>query len=185
MTLSTKNRAYDAARHQFQPGEKVLVDTNVWLYVHPPPSRVARPRWAKRYMPILNRLARHAVPIIDALVLSEYCNRYIRIEYGDSGFPGTFKAYRTSAVSQDARRRVVQQATRICQICTLADVTLAPLDLPEILQAVEDGTTDINDSLLLANCRHQGWKLLTHDADMTHGGIEVLTLNRHLLATPP
>ena len=185
MTLSTKNRAHDAARHQFRPGEKVLVDTNVWLYVHPPRSRTTRPRWARSYEPILKRLERHALPIIDALVLSEYCNRYIRIEYGNSGFPGPFKAYRTSAASQTVRSLVVEQATQICQSCTPADTALAPLDLPDLLQAVEAGTTDINDSLLLANCRHQGWKLLTHDADMTHGGIEVLTLNRRLLAACP
>jgi hypothetical protein len=39
--------------------------------------------------------------------------------------------------------------------------------------------------MLVETCRLRGWKLLTNDADMTLGGIELLTSNPKLLAACP
>ena len=38
-----KNKAYDLSGYAFHKGEIVLIDTNIWLYLNPPPSKNTRP----------------------------------------------------------------------------------------------------------------------------------------------
>ncbi|EXI71433.1 MAG: hypothetical protein AW07_03662 [Candidatus Accumulibacter sp. SK-11] len=65
------------------------------------------------------------------------------------------------------------------------DTHLENIDMPAVLAAVESGTVDFNDAMLIQNCRLNGWKLLTHDGDMTLGGIDLLTTNKKLLNACP
>jgi hypothetical protein len=38
-----KNKAHDLKTYRFSPGEEVLVDANVWLYLYPPPMNTSTP----------------------------------------------------------------------------------------------------------------------------------------------
>ena len=37
--MQPKNKAHNATAYQFQEGEEILVDANVWLYLFPPPAQ--------------------------------------------------------------------------------------------------------------------------------------------------
>ena len=67
------------------------------------------------------------------------------------------------------------------QLAKRHDYPFAKINVNGVLADFEAGSFDFNDGLLVETCRHNGWKLVTHDADFTSGGIEVLTKNQRLI----
>jgi predicted nucleic acid-binding protein len=178
-----KNKAHDASTYHFQPGEPILIDANVWLYLQPPAAQPAT-SWAATYSKVFaNLLHARAQPVVDALVLSEYLNRYIRLEYDASwkvAYP-KFKDFRKSPDGALILQSAVAEIGQILKAASAHDTRLSGIDIPTVLGQVQIGTMDFNDGLLIENCRLNGWKLLTNDGDMRTGGIDVLTKNKSLL----
>lgn len=185
--MKTKNSAHDAARYHFVAGKQILVDANVLLYLHPPAAQPA-PWWAAAYSGTFARLLRaKSIPIVDGLVLSEYLNRYVRLEY-DAFWRSSYSKYkdfRKSADGTHVLQDAVAEMKQILKTSAPHDTPLASMDIAAVLDEVENGTLDFNDGLLIQTCRLNGWKLLTHDHDMTIGGIGLLTTNRKLLQACP
>jgi len=182
-----RNRAIDASNYQFCSGERILIDANVWLFLQPPAAQPP-PAYARRYSATLrNLLSANAQPVIEVLVLSEYINRYLRLEY-DVSWAHSYPRFKQFRNSQDFATVATSAIADVRQIMTLAvaqDTTFSQADLPGILDETQKGSFDFNDGVLVETCRDQGWKFLTDDADMQLGGIEVLTTNRRLLAACP
>ncbi|MDR1462708.1 MAG: PIN domain-containing protein [Azoarcus sp.] len=180
-----KNKAHDIAIYSFRQGEPVLIDTNVWVYLYPPAAQPAQQQLEADYSRAFGKLLQaKATPIIDALILSEYINRYLRIEYkvwekrhtGDA-----YKTFRRSAEGLQLACNAAAEVRCILKDASLRDTRLQGASIESIITGIETGGFDFNDGVLIENCRLQGWKLLTHDSDMTIGGIELLTANRKLL----
>jgi predicted nucleic acid-binding protein len=185
--MKKKNKAHDATKYIFSKGEPVLIDANVWLYLQPPAARPP-PGFAWRYSKTLkNILGAGASPVIESLVLSEYLNRYLRLEYDVTwrGAYPNFKAFRKSGDFASLSHVAVADARQILKLAAPQDTLLRATDISDILAETEAGTLDFNDGVLIENCRLNGWKLLTNDGDMTIGGIEVLTTYQPLLAACP
>ena len=183
-----RNKAYRASNYVFQAGERILVDTNIWLFLVPPVAQPP-PHYAQAYSATLKRLlAAKALPVVEALVLSEYLNRYLRVEFGASWrsrYGNDFKAFRRSMDFPPVARAAVGDVRQILNLAALRDTPLHLVKLPEILKETEAGTLDYNDGVMVDTCRLRGWKLLTDDSDMTVGGIDVLTNNPRLLTACP
>ena len=182
----TKNKAHQASRYAFRAGEVVLIDTNVWLFLQPPPKQPA-PGYAAQYSTALkNLLSAGARPVTEALVLSEYLNRYLRIEYAAwTSRYRNFKDFRKSLDCRPVAKDAIANAKVILKLAAPQDTPLSQVDLPSILAETEAGTLDFNDGVLVESCRVRGWKLLTDDGDMKVGGIDILTSNSKLLAACP
>ncbi len=180
-----KNNAIHAAPYVFRADEQILVDANVWLYLQPPAAQPA-PSWANRgYSRVFaNLLAAGAVPVIDALILSEYLNRYVRIEYDACWKEGysKFKDFRSSPAGVNVTENAVAEAEHILSFTgRLQDTMANEISLSDVFAEFKQGSIDFNDGILIENCRLRQWKFLTHDADIRVGGIDVLTLNKKLL----
>ncbi len=189
--MKTTNKAHDAQRYAFKENEPVLVDANVWLFLQPPAAKPA-PSWAaSAYSSAFARLLKaQATPIIDALVLSEYINRYLRIEYDataawKTSYPKFNKAFRSSADGRALAKRAVADVRSILKSAVLQDTGFSRININGVLDGVANGDLDFNDGVLIENCRLRSWKLLTDDGDMTLGGIDVLTANSKLLKKCP
>ncbi len=178
-----KNKAYNLAGYSFQKDEPFLLDANVWLYLHPAPSdgiKLAGLAYSKALKGMLISGSR---VILDALVLSEYINRYCRIEWEalhKVTYP-KFKEFRKSSDFVSVGQGAAIFANAILGLCSRHDHPFTRANIPQILSDFESGINDFNDGLLAETCRHNGWKLVTHDGDFMNGGIEVLTTNRALL----
>lgn len=183
----TRNRARNPSTYAFQAGERILVDANVWLYLQPPAAQPP-PVFAWRYSSALkDLLAAKAQPVVEALVLSEYMNRYLRLEY-DAAWRGKypkFKDFRLSGDFSKVAQSAIAEAKQILALAAAEDTCFAAVNLTDVLTETETGALDFNDGVLVETCRLRGWKLLTNDADMQIGGIEVLTTNPKLLAACP
>lgn len=178
-----KNRAHDLSAYAFQKEEPFLLDANVWLYLFPAPSGSAAifaPQYSTAFKSMLTAKVRL---VMDAMVLSEYLNRYCRIEWGaiHRATCPDFKVFRRSASFQTVGKGAATFARKMLTLCNRHDHPFASADVVRILTDFEAGSCDFNDGLLAETCRHHNWKLVTNDGDFVEGGIEVLTTNPRLL----
>ena len=178
-----KNKAHDLSNYSFCGDDTILLDTNVWIYLYPAPSKANR--WlAIQYSKGLKAiLSAGAQLVVDAVVLSEYLNTYCRIEWSachKCRYP-QFKTFRKSAEFVAVAKGAAIFARSMLQLAKRHDYPFAKINVNGVLADFEAGSFDFNDGLLVETCRHNGWKLVTHDADFTSGGIEVLTKNQHLI----
>ena len=178
-----KNRALNLASYSFSEAETLLFDTNIWLYLFPAPSN-RPPGYAHQYSSALKRIMQAKSHLaLDAFVLSEYLNRYCRIEWKAlhvTTYPD-FKKFRQSSDCGPVSHNAAAFARKIIQLCSRYDHPFASCDVAQVLDEFESGRQDLNDGLLVETCRYHGWKLVTNDGDFTNGGIEVLTTNPKLL----
>jgi predicted nucleic acid-binding protein len=177
-----RNKAYDLATYNFSKDEPLLLDTNIWLYLFPAPSDQL-PRFAARYSSAFKRMLAASVYLaLDAMILSEYLNRYCRIEWEAKSAHMKFKQFRTSPDFAPVGQNAAAYADRIIKLCNCHSHPFATANITQVLAAFAAGNQDFNDGLLTDSCRQHGWKLVTNDGDFTEGGIEVLTNNPKLLA---
>lgn len=180
--LVMKNKAHDLASYKFTKDETILFDANIWLYLFPAPSDVP-PFFAANYSRALKCMMTAGVRFaLDALVLSEYLNRYCRIEFNAQKNGMTFKQFRNSSDFTAVGKTAAAYSTRILKLCQRYDHPFSLSDMSQVLTNFEAGLYDFNDGLLADICRQNGWKFVTHDGDFTKGGIEILTTNPRLLA---
>jgi predicted nucleic acid-binding protein len=182
-----KNKAYDLSSYSFSSDEQVLVDTNIWLYLFPAPTDPSN-RFATQYSTAFSSLiSAKAQPVLDPMVLSEYLNRYIRIEWEGnykSQYP-KFKDFRNSSDFLAIASAAETFAKRILSFCQIHSIPANELDLNQALSAFSAGGEDFNDALLVDICKKRNLKLMTNDGDFQDGGIEVLTTNPRLLRACP
>jgi hypothetical protein len=76
-----KNKAYNLSRYIFSTSEKILLDANIWLYLFPPPGNPKRTIAAIYSTHFARMIGNGVQPVLDPLILSEYLNRYCRIEW--------------------------------------------------------------------------------------------------------
>lgn len=179
-----KNKAYNLSRYTFSTSEKILFDANIWLYLFPPPGN-PQAHFAAIYSSHFARMLRDgAQPVLDPLVLSEYLNRYCRIEW-EGKYKMThnkYKAFRNSSDFKSVVKSAASFARKISSLCTRHSTSSEKLDIEKAISGFETGESDFNDALIADVCKIHGFKLLTNDADFQSGGIEVLTTNPKLLS---
>lgn len=182
-----KNKAYDLSSYSFSSDEQVLVDTNVWLYLFPAPGNPPH-NFAQQYSnAFANLVSAQAQPVLDPMVLSEYLNRYIRIEWEGNyrSLYSKFKDFRNSADFSTVASAAEMFAERILSFCLIHSIPASELDLNQALADFSSGRVDFNDALLVNICKKKNIKLMTNDGDFQDGGIEVLTTNPRLLRACP
>lgn len=194
----TRNKAYDVAAYNFAADDCVVPDANIWLYLYAP-AGVAYPTYLKQAIASYSKawkvlLSRNVKVLLDAIVLCEVINRLLDNEWQRIDPPDAVtktrryakrKHFRKSAEYPAAASSVESLARLIIADAHPLDHLFSKCDLDSLLSDFGSGSTDWNDQLLVENCRCHGMKLMTHDADHTHGGIEVLTANQRLLAACP
>lgn len=178
-----KNKAFNLSSYSFRSGEQILVDTNIWLYLFPAPANPMQ-RFATQYSTAFSNLvSAKAQPVLDPMVLSEYLNRYCRIEWEGnykSQYP-KFKDFRNSSDFSAVVASAQTFAKRIVSFCEIHSISANELDLNQALSDFSTGQVDFNDALLVDVCKKRSLKLMTNDGDFQKGGIDVLTTNPRLL----
>lgn len=177
------NKAHDLASYTFVSGEQILLDANIWLYLFPAPANPHQ-SFAHQYSTAFSNLVRaQAQPVLDPMVLSEYLNRYCRIEW-EANFKAphrSFKKFRQSADFHSVASSAQTFVERILNFCHIHSVSPDELNLNQALVDFTSGKVDFNDALLVDICKKRNLKLMTNDSDFQQGGIEVLTTNPRLL----
>ena len=181
-----RNKAVDVRNYTFTKTDAILPDANIWLYLCGPASLPND--WAvQAYTSVLSRILKADSQLfLDVLVLSEFINRFARLEMKRLQPSRTdFKAFRRSAVFPNVATAIGVQVDLILTICKPIDHPFSEWNHTDLLKDFVTGTVDYNDQLIAENCRKHGFAALTNDRDFTEGGISVLTANNRLLAACP
>lgn len=178
-----KNRATHIIGYSYDPVEALLPDTNFWLYVLPAPSESASTRSEIYADAFVEMQAKGSTLLLHSIVLSEYLNRYCRIEWNALGAPSDFKRFRGSRAFEAICAEAMQQVRRMLAVTTRVDDRFSELDLMHALATFADGTTDANDAILTEAGQRHDCALVTDDGDFRFGGIRMITGNRRLLAS--
>ncbi len=170
--------------YYFSRSDALLVDANVWLYLYGPQE----PKdWrTKVYSRALKWILKaRSTRFVDVLVLSEFVNRYSRLEFGlwtrSSGIT-EFKAFRKHSDFRPVAAAIAASLRNIMKQTRRIETGLESMDMQSFLNDYEVKCPDFNDQVIAELCRKNGLKLLTHDGDFKDSGIPVITANRRLLA---
>jgi len=158
--------AFPIDRHQFRSDDKLLFDTNVWVFIYG--SQFRHPdRRDRLYSDAYKRILTTGCRIfIDTLILSEFVNVLSRLTY--NSLPPDKK-------SQDFKKFRHSASFRI-------ESGFTSVDIEAVLKGVEDGKVDFNDQILTQLCIRQGLTLVTNDGDFRGSELTIITGNQRLLA---
>ncbi len=175
---------HDARTHTFYSQDEVLFDANVWFYLEGPPGQ--HEELVEIYSGLLDRLqARGAALVTAPLVLSEFVNRYARIEYNawSQRSSKAFKEYRSSEAFAPVKQDIHQACRNIIGLSTRTVRRAISLEeLEADLATFAAGTHDFNDLMIARLCRQEQLMLVTHDADFADlDGLVIVTANRTML----
>ena len=184
------NRFHDLRDYQFAKGEKLIFDTNVWLYIFPQDTTSSTGALRAKYMASFNAIRAGGKIFLDAFVLSEYLNRYARSEWEwhnrnqKQAVFHSYKDFRNSPFYDETVAKTLKVAGKLSAYCERVDILFTQYDFERLLIDHSRGVCDFNDSVLMATCRHHGYKLVTHDADFAavDYDLDILTHNARLFS---
>ena len=162
-----KNKAFHIDRYTFTEKDILLFDANIWCFIYgrqdPTDCRI------RIYSKALaNALKAKSRILIDVLVLSEFINRYSRIEHTiakASGGANDFKSFRKSPKFKTVVVDIVAASRRILKHCERTGSGFELLDIDLLLSDHQTKCPDFNDQVLAAACKANSLKLVTHDGD--------------------
>lgn len=152
-----------------------------------PPTNPQHPFFQNYSRGFAKLIGAKAQPILDPLVMSEYLNRYMRIEF-NGGFKSTYNNFKSFRLSQDFTSIASTAKTYANQIlghCIVHPTSCHELDIKQALLDFANGGIDFNDAVFVDICKKNNFKLLTDDGDFQNGGVEILTSNPKLLKACP
>lgn len=178
--MSLRIRAVDVASVK---NRQLFFDTNVLLYLF---GGTPYPKWAvEAYSRVFGICLTLKTPLcVDVIVLSEFINRFLRIEYkkylkshGIDEKQCDFKNFRSTPegiqAAQDVEMivngQILKRFTMVGKLFNESDVSSISL-----------ANTDFNDALIVKTCREHQCVLVTNDADFCGVDIDILTANNKL-----
>ena len=178
-------KSFDIQSYNFQPSDYLLFDANIWLYIYGPQGNPNDWKTRAYSNGLANALRASSKLFIDVLILSEFINRYARIEHNilinQRKANPNFKTFRKSADFKPLATAIANDVRRILYYTQRTEDRFEKLDINSLLMQYEQGNSDFNDQILADLCRSKGIKLVTHDADFKDQGLTIITANNRLL----
>jgi predicted nucleic acid-binding protein len=179
------SKTEDISRHRFSSADRIFLDANIWLYVYGPQGSPTDSKTRIYSSALSNALLAKSQILVDVLVVSEFVNRFSRIEY-DVQYPNkanrpNFKQFRNSPGFKPLAQVIARETGKILGFSSRTESGFAAIDIPAMLTEFKAGEHDFNDQVLARLCQSQGLLLVTHDADFKGKGLDILTANKRIL----
>lgn len=176
---------HDVRSYSVSSDDVLFFDNNIWMYLFCPIAN-ARKGKQKEYSSLLNRARSARAGIwINSLVLSEFCNAWLQIEFRnwkkqvENIAKHSFK--KDFIPTSDYKQTVSEIKESVSTILSIAEP--APDDFTSInIDAVfaEFENSGFNDSYYLELAHKNNWKIVTDDADFFKNRslkVEIITAN--------
>lgn len=176
-----KKLIQDIKSYNFQPSDKLLLDTNIWFFIYGPqkPNDIRVKTYSQAFKQLIT--AKSSI-YIDVLIISEFINRYARIRQSMLNNDLNFKEFRKTEAFKDIAIDIAADTKQILRHCSHSIKNHFELEnLANLINGYEDGVSDFNDQILAEFCRIESLTLITHDNDFRHQNVPVLTANTKLL----
>ena len=178
-----RKKRIDIRHYCFERNDRFFLDANVWLSIYGP---IACLDWRTTvYSAGLRDMRINRCQIrVDALVLSEFINRFARLEFKQvpsNSRPRTFKIFRDSKAFRGVAEEIAVSARKVVEAAKRCSSGFDVVDIGEILSEYESGNCDFNDQMVRELCKMADLTLVTHDSDFRDSDIRILTANNRLL----
>lgn len=179
------SKAQDINGYPFSNTDKLFFDANIWLYVYGPQGNPGDPKVRIYSSALANAMRAGSLILVDTLVVSEFINRFARLEYQilqrAGKAPQDFKQFRNSADFQPIAQAIVASVRKIMKLAARTESGFVTMDINALLAEFESGGYDFNDQMLVRLCLSQNLKLVTHDGDLKKTGVDILTASHYIL----
>jgi predicted nucleic acid-binding protein len=176
------NKARDIRRQKFTSADKFLLDANIWLFLQGPQGNPSDWRSEIYSRALADMLAAKCLILVDALVVSEFVNRFARFHFGLlKEARDNFKKFRDSAAFKPIAADIALEVKGIFSISNRIECGFSTLKTVDLLNEFAGGESDFNDLIIAEVCRANNCTLVTHDGDFGAKDLPILTANNRLL----
>lgn len=176
------SNARDIRSYAFSYSDRLLLDTNVWMFVQGP-NKPGDNRVAVYSSALAKILAAKSAIHIDVMILSEFINRYARLRHKLSeGAPADFKQFRNGADFKPVAQEIAGAVRRVLKNCTRTESGFATVDIVSLIDEYQKGWSDFNDQMLTELCKSRSLTFVTDDGDFKGLGLSLITANKKLLS---
>lgn len=160
--------------YKISQNEKVFIDTNILIYLFSPDFVSSNYDDKERYSKILDLLLEKKAQLyISSVVVSEFINRILRIDYRkhEGEYPDFKKDYRPSEQCKNTLRLILNQLKKILKISHKINDDFNGFDVLDWYAKDSNNDLDFNDLHIAYIIDKNNLKLLTNDSDFGNFGI--------------
>jgi len=159
----------------------IVLDTNIWLYLYGP-NAYSGNQHTRMYSRVYSDILKNRnVIILENSVISEFSNRFIRINHEvlkkTENAPKLYKDFRNSDYFKPVGEELRDTVLNMIDDTKVEFVGEEELDFEEIFQSFSEGGMDYTDALLVNMCKSRDYFLLTHDFDYHNSNIKLISGN--------
>ncbi len=173
----------DITKYSPRSSDIFFFDNNVWMYLFCPLANFKQNR-QKHYSSFLQSITTSRSTIfINSLVLSEFSNRYLRMDFEQwksetENYAADFKKdYVGIDRYQETVSEIKRNINQILKFCEKSSDNFNALDIDKILKHLSH--IDFNDSYYLELAKLDSWKIVSDDSDFcrySDHNVEIITL---------
>jgi predicted nucleic acid-binding protein len=161
--------------NQFSKEDKILIDTNVLLYVYCPLTSQRYDRYIAHYTDtIQNIVDAKSTVYVNSLIISEFVNRWLRIDFQKSGFSNFKQDYRSSERCKNVLKTILRELKKFYQQCNVKSISDKFNLIDFQSEYMKYPESDFNDLIIAQNAIQYDCKILTQDNDFSQYSVDVL-----------
>jgi len=160
--------------YNISKNEKVFIDTNILIYLFSPDFVSSDEKYIEQYSKILDILLQNDAKLyISSVVVSEFINRILRIDYEKNKdvYPNFKQDYRKSEKYKETLRLILKELKKILKISNKINDAFDDFDLLLWYQRDTNQNLDFNDLQIAFIVENNNLKLLSNDSDFDNFGI--------------
>lgn len=178
-------KIFDIEQYSPDKGERFMFDTNIWMYIFCPIGNY-KMHIVRQYSSFLKKVKdTEAEIIINLLILSEFINSYLRLEFEifKKSNPGAeFKRdFKKNASYKGTIHNISLAVKNILKISKKVDDKFSSIDIENIISEFEKQNSDFNDLYYQCFCQIEKVKIVTDDRDFKFTDNEIITGNPRIL----
>lgn len=161
--------------NKFNSTDKVLVDANVLMYVYCPLNSRGYETFISHYTDTLQKIAdAKASVFVNSLIVSEFINRWLRLDFGKSGLANFKKDYRSSDRYKKTIKAILRELNKFYQQCSVQHLDDGFSSVNVQSSYIQFPESDFNDIIIAENAKLNGCQVLTQDGDFAQYGVNVI-----------
>lgn len=177
------NNLFSVKNFEAKSSHIFFFDNNIWMILYCPVGNYQKEKQQRLYSVFLQEiLSVNAGLVINSLVISEFCNASLRLDFnlwkreiGNSAadFKRDFVPTNRFRETADSIKSAIRG---ILKYCSRINDEFNSIDVESILNIF--GVSDFNDSYYLELARQKGYKIVTEDTDFfgkNSMGVEIIT----------
>lgn len=183
--LNKPNIILKVTDYSIKTDDHFFFDNNIWMYIFCPIANVQKAKqkvYSKFFEYVISR-KNHIY--VNTLVLSEFSNRYLKLDYNlcnDSANPKIFNSYKRDYVGSDQFKATVSEVKAslngILKVCQRCSDEFNHINVNSVFNLFEK--IGFNDSYYIHLSELKDWIIVSDDSDITNAntpqiGLKILT----------